>query len=130
MKIEDLNDENNFDENDLDEFEDETLVERLWGLTEMFPEPVRNITGVVVDKTAGASKSIYQVTRAGMWIAASSFLILLLPVILENERSHAEQQQLNQQRELLLGTSAAVSSGGSASLPDNSFGFGYSPAQK
>lgn len=31
-----------------DDEEDETLVERLWGLTEMFPESVRNATVAMV----------------------------------------------------------------------------------
>jgi import receptor subunit TOM22 len=35
---------------------DETLPERLWGLTEMFPEGVRNITSTVVSSTCTGIK--------------------------------------------------------------------------
>jgi hypothetical protein len=35
---------------------DETLSERLWGLTEMFPEGVRNITSTVVSSTCTGIK--------------------------------------------------------------------------
>jgi len=34
--------------NDEDDFEDETLAERLWGLTEMFPVSIRNFTSSTV----------------------------------------------------------------------------------
>lgn len=35
---------------------DETLSERLWGLTEMFPDGVRNITSTVVSNTCTGIK--------------------------------------------------------------------------
>jgi import receptor subunit TOM22 len=35
---------------------DETLSERLWGLTELFPEGVRNITSTVVSSTCTGVK--------------------------------------------------------------------------
>ena len=95
---------------DFDEFEDETLSERLWGLTEMFPEPVRNVVGTVFDGTVGLSKNVYFGSRKTLWVLGSSFTILILPIICEQERSTLEEQQAAQQRELLLGPSAAVSS--------------------
>lgn len=115
----------NFDQED--EFEDETLSERLWGLTEMFPAPVRKVTGVVSERTVDASKSIYKWSRAGLWIFASSFTVLLLPVIIENERSNLEEMQASQQREMLLGPSAAASGGGSSANLASAMPFGFGP---
>jgi len=38
---------------------DETLSERLWGLTEMFPEGVRNVTSAVVSATCTGIKGYH-----------------------------------------------------------------------
>jgi hypothetical protein len=37
---------------------DETLSERLWGLTEMFPDGVRNITSTVASSTSTGIKGL------------------------------------------------------------------------
>jgi import receptor subunit TOM22 len=100
------------------------LAERLWGLTEMFPEPVRDVFGSVVGGTTSLSKTLYSWSRTGLWVVGSSFTILVLPIICEQERSNLEEQQAAQQRELLLGPSAAVSS---PSAPAGPMGFGYGP---
>lgn len=91
------------------EFEDETLAERLWGLTEMFPEPVRNLTSKTVNSSINATTTLLKWSRVGLWVAASTFTILVLPIICEQERASLEEQQAMQQRELLLGPSAASS---------------------
>ena len=79
---------------------DETLAERLIGLTEMFPEPLRNFTCNFAGFTVSATKSLYGVCRSGLWIAASSACILALPVMFESERAAMEEQQLQQQRQV------------------------------
>ena len=66
----------------------------------MFPEPVRNITSAVTSLSFAATKSIYNVGRSGLWIAASSAIILALPVLFEMERSQMEEQQMMQQRQV------------------------------
>lgn len=116
-----------FKEFDPEEFEDETIGERLWGLTEMFPEPVRKITGAVTERTFDASKNLYKWSRVGLWVIASSFTVLLLPVIIENERSSLEEMQANQQREMLLGPSAASSGGSSSANLASAMPFGFGP---
>ncbi len=73
----------------------------------MFPEPLRNVTSAVFDNSISLSKNVVKWSRAGLWVAASSFTVLLLPIICEQERSTFEEQQQMQQRELLLGPSAA-----------------------
>ena len=105
------------------EFEDETLAERLWGLTEMFPEPVRNATGYVFETTTSATKTLFSWSKSGLWVAASSFTILLLPIILEQERSSLEEAHAMQSRELLLGPSAASSGASAPGMPGIPFGL-------
>jgi len=98
----------NFDD---EEFIDETLAERLWGLTEMFPECVRNATSKTTDFSKWASYSLYRFTRSAMWVGTSSFLILAIPVVFEQERYNLQQQQEQHQRQLLLGPTAAAVAG-------------------
>jgi len=95
-------------ESNTEEFEDETLCERLWGLTEMFPSPVRAATSGVVALTTTASWKAYKLTRATLWAGLTGFLILCLPVVFEQERFNLQQQQQQHQRRMLLGPNAAM----------------------
>ncbi|KAG7258881.1 hypothetical protein CRUP_035619 [Coryphaenoides rupestris] len=79
-------------EDEEDEELDETLVERLWGLTEIF-------------------------SRAALWVGTTSFMILVLPVVFETERLQLEQQQLQQQRQILLGPNTGMSGGMPTMMP-------------
>ncbi|XP_028172338.1 mitochondrial import receptor subunit TOM22 homolog isoform X1 [Ostrinia nubilalis] len=92
-----------------DDEPDETLSERLWGLTEMFPECVRNGTYTVTTTTWSGVKSLYGLSRSVMWIVASSSVILFAPVIFEVERAQVEEMQKSQQKQVLLGTNTALS---------------------
>ena len=47
------------------DFEDETVVERILALREMFPERVRDLTSSIVDKTLNATKRFYTFSREG-----------------------------------------------------------------
>ncbi|XP_073246785.1 mitochondrial import receptor subunit TOM22 homolog [Porites lutea] len=95
-EIETLDDEN------LDDI-DETLTERLLGLTEMFPESVRNGTSTAAKGIFSSAKWLYKFTGKTCWILSTSFVILALPVIFEVERVQTEEAQLQQQRQILLG---------------------------
>lgn len=99
-----------------DEDIDETLGERLIGLTEMFPESVRNASKSLFGFSIDATKWVYNTGRVVMWVAASSAVILALPVMFETERAQVEEQQMQQQRQLLLGPNAAVSGGGAPGM--------------
>ncbi|RUS89446.1 hypothetical protein EGW08_002819 [Elysia chlorotica] len=102
---------------DDDEFiEDESLGERLVGLTEMFPEPLRNMCCSAGCLVVSASKTGLWLMRNALWIASSSAVILVLPVIFESERAQQHEEQLQQQRQILLGPNAVVSGGGSNNL--------------
>jgi import receptor subunit TOM22 len=92
------------------EIEDETLAERIWGLTEMFPETVRNITSTSVYGSINLTQKMCSWSKTALWVLGSSFTVLVLPVLCEQERSSMEEQQAQQQRQILLGPSATVSS--------------------
>ncbi|KAK2565485.1 Mitochondrial import receptor subunit TOM22-like protein [Acropora cervicornis] len=114
-QIENLDDENLADI-------DETLVERLVGLTEMFPESVRSGTIATARGVVSGAKWLYSVSGKTVWILSTSFVILALPVIFEVERVQTEEAQLQQQRQILLGPGSA---GGGMGLPP-----GYLPPQQ
>lgn len=112
LKIEDLK---NFDDDeslleivervpkkeaDDEEYVEETVIERLIGLTEMFPDPVRNASYSILSNTFPLIRKSYNFTRNYGWIIISSFAILVVPVSLEKERCEA-QRELN--RQMLLG---------------------------
>uniref|UniRef100_H3A7J0 Mitochondrial import receptor subunit TOM22 homolog n=1 Tax=Latimeria chalumnae TaxID=7897 RepID=H3A7J0_LATCH len=96
---------------------DETLSERLWGLTEMFPEGVRSAAGVTFDCSLSLAKKVYSFTRTALWIGTTSFMILVLPVVFETEKLQLEQQQQLQQRQILLGPNTGISGGMPGMLP-------------
>ena len=96
----------------------------------MFPEPVRNVTSTVSYGSLGLVQGAFKLGRAGLWVAATTFTVLILPIICEQERSSLEEQQAQQQRQLLLGPSAASPSAGAGGpglmpgLPGIPFGAG------
>ncbi|XP_074647396.1 mitochondrial import receptor subunit TOM22 homolog [Tubulanus polymorphus] len=92
-----------------EDFDDETLTERLIGLTEMFPPTLANVVSSAVNLSVSAVKGAYSYGRSGMWVFASSATILVLPLMFEMERSQMEEQHQQQQRQILLGPNAAVS---------------------
>nr|CAB3267164.1 mitochondrial import receptor subunit TOM22 homolog [Phallusia mammillata] len=93
----------------IEDFEDETLYERLWGLTEMFPDSLRNATAKSADYTVLGTKKLYRFVRSAMWVGTTGFMILVVPIVFEQERFNMEQQQQQHQRQILLGPTAAVS---------------------
>ncbi|XP_065211194.1 mitochondrial import receptor subunit TOM22 homolog [Planococcus citri] len=98
-------------EDDYENEEDETLLERLLGLTEMFPQSVRNLSyGAVVGCKNGV-KNFYGFSRSAAWILFSTSTILFAPLMFEIERVQIQTAQLNQQKQVLLGPNSAVSGG-------------------
>ena len=105
------------DEEEDDDIEDETLVERLIGLTEMFPEPVRNGAYNMTTASISGVKWAYGASRAISWIVFSSATILFLPIMIETERMGIEEAQKQQQRQILLRPGSAVSGGAGQNAP-------------
>ncbi|XP_020351301.1 mitochondrial import receptor subunit TOM22 homolog [Oncorhynchus kisutch] len=102
---------------DEDEELDESFIERLWGLTEMFPDTLRSAAEVTVSSSFTMAKKLYSFSRAALWVGTTSFMILVLPVVFETERLQLEQQQLQQQRQILLGPNAGMSGGMPGMMP-------------
>lgn len=100
-------------DDDYDDEPDETLGERLWGLTEMFPETVRNVTGAVTNFSVASVKTVYKLTCNASWIFFTSSMILFAPIVFEVERAQMEEMQKSQQKQVLLGPGSAVGGGGS-----------------
>ena len=94
--------EENDDEEDDDDI-DETLVERLVGLTEMFPDFVRCGTVGLVNGSVSLSKWSYSMSRTVSWIVFSSAALLFMPVMIETERLQIQDQQKAQKSQILLG---------------------------
>ncbi|XP_052892181.1 mitochondrial import receptor subunit TOM22 homolog isoform X1 [Anopheles moucheti] len=100
------------DYDDVSDEPDESLGERLWGLTEMFPEPVRQFSGAVTDLTVRSVKGLYSLTCNVSWIFFTTSMVLLAPVVFEVERAQMEEMQKSQQKQVLLGPGTAVGGGG------------------
>uniref|UniRef100_A0A672HJY9 Mitochondrial import receptor subunit TOM22 homolog n=1 Tax=Salarias fasciatus TaxID=181472 RepID=A0A672HJY9_SALFA len=108
---------------------DETLMERLWGLTEMFPERVRTIAAVLhahhssqsATKKKKKQKKHWSFTRSALWVGTTSVMILALPVLIERERlrfqQRLEQQRLQQRRQILFGPNFGMSGGMKRMMP-------------
>ncbi|KAA3675077.1 mitochondrial import receptor subunit TOM22 [Paragonimus westermani] len=97
---------------DLDEdFEDETVVERLIGLTEMFPESFRNGCSSAFKMALSGISTTFDMSKNVSWFLASTATICFLPLFLELERAQTEEQEAVHQRTMMLGPRAA--SGGS-----------------
>uniref|UniRef100_A0A182N7T9 Mitochondrial import receptor subunit TOM22 homolog n=1 Tax=Anopheles dirus TaxID=7168 RepID=A0A182N7T9_9DIPT len=103
---------------DFDDEPDESFGERIWGLTEMFPQPVRQLSGAVTDLTVRSVKGLYSLTCNVSWIFFTSSMILLAPVVFEVERAQMEEMQKSQQKQVLLGPGSAVGGpGGPGGMP-------------
>jgi import receptor subunit TOM22 len=100
------------EEEEDDEDIDETLTERLIGLTEMFPNFVRKGTVSLVKGSWGASQSLYGFSRSAAWIFFSTASILIMPVMIETERLSIMDQQKQQKAQMLLGPGVAGSGAG------------------
>lgn len=100
-----------------DDEPDETLGERLLGLTEMFPESVRNLTGSLVAHTNSTISTLYKLSCNASWVFFTSSIILFAPVIFETERAQMEEMQKTQQKQVLLGPGSAMIAGGPPAAP-------------
>ncbi|CAF1547374.1 unnamed protein product [Didymodactylos carnosus] len=102
------------DTEDLEDVEDETIVERLYGLTEMFPEWLRNFSGHLFHYSFSYSTRFAKIFKGAAWFLGSSFVVLVLPILVELELSQVAEYQAAQTRQILLGPSATVNTALSA----------------
>ncbi|KAF7989066.1 hypothetical protein HCN44_007376 [Aphidius gifuensis] len=89
---------------DEEDEEDETIAERLLGLTEMFPEDVRRVVWNLGTGLTSGLKSFYSFSCSATWIMFSSSAILFAPILFEVERSQMEEAQRLHQKQVLLGS--------------------------
>lgn len=80
----------------MQEFEDETLIERLYGLTEMFP----NWFIRFCQTSFQYSKYFGQFLKKSIWFCSSSFVILILPILVQFEFSQVTEMQAAQTRQV------------------------------
>ena len=83
-------------DNDDEEFVDETIVERIVGLTEMVPDKYWSMSGRFMRKA-------YSILRAGAWIVASSAALIIIPPLIEYQRVELEEAEKQQSKQLLFG---------------------------
>lgn len=83
-----------------EEFEEETVWERITALDEMFPERIK--TGV--SSTWSGFKSIFNMVKTATWFAASTAAILVLPLSVELERQDFLEQMKRQEKNILFGS--------------------------
>ena len=106
------------DDDDEEEFEDETVLERLVGLTEMFPSGLTEGVCSLSSNSVSGTKWVYSKGRNIMWVIFSTAALLFLPVMIESERVGFEEMEKARKQQILLGPSSAVSSAGqNAPLP-------------
>ncbi|CAD6215841.1 GSCOCG00000657001-RA-CDS [Cotesia congregata] len=96
---------------DEEEEDDESLTERLIGLTEMFPEEIRNFGYNLGSCLTSRLKALYKFSCSATWIMFSTSAIIFAPIIIEIERAQMEEMQRSQQKQALLGPSAAMHMG-------------------
>uniref|UniRef100_A0A5K3EWC4 Mitochondrial import receptor subunit TOM22 homolog n=1 Tax=Mesocestoides corti TaxID=53468 RepID=A0A5K3EWC4_MESCO len=105
------------DDDDDSDFEDETIIERLIGLTEMFPDWLRNGTSAAFDHSIKVLSGAYSLSRSIAWFVASTSTICLFPLMLELERNQMEEQEALEHRSMMLGP------GGVSNVPMGPSGF-------
>merc|ERR1739846_132445 len=108
-RIESISDDDDEEEDEDDDFEDETIIERLVGLTEMFPKGLTSTLSSTAFGAVSSVKWLYGASRSLTWVMSSSFAVMFFPMIIEIERLGIEEAQ--QQRQILLGPGAAMSGG-------------------
>eukprot|EP00794_Sanderia_malayensis_P009050 gene9048-10017_t len=98
---------NQIPEDDEEDIDDETLLERVMALSEMFPDSLRSGAHTLYKQSVKGLNNAYSFTRSSLWIFGTSVVILALPVVFEVERVQTEEAQLMQQRQILLGPGAS-----------------------
>lgn len=111
--LEEVEDDGEEDDDDIDE----TLGERLLGLTEMFPDFLTNGTVSIVKGSVSWTKWSYEKSRTVSFIAFSSAALLFMPLMIETERLQIQDQQKAQKTQMLLGAGVATSGAPSIGPP-------------
>eukprot|EP00043_Microstomoeca_roanoka_P008170 m.78851 g.78851 ORF g.78851 m.78851 type:complete len:119 (-) comp14130_c0_seq2:420-776(-) len=96
-------------ENTPEQFEDESVYERIVALQEMFPQPVVTAASTVINTTTWTAYNVFKYGGKLAWILASSALVLaLIPQYEADQEQIAVQQQESmrmQHQQMLTGGS-------------------------
>lgn len=84
---------------DIDDFEDETVWERILALEEMVPEPVKK----TISTSASWLKGMFTASKTAAWFLSSTAAILVLPLSVEMERQEYLEQIKRNERNIILG---------------------------
>ena len=101
-EVEEDDDEEDDDEEDDDDI-DETLTERLIGLTEMFPDFITSGAVKLASGSVSMTKWSYSMSRTVSWVVFSSAALLFFPVMIETERLQMMDMEKAQKNKILLG---------------------------
>ncbi|CAF1186484.1 unnamed protein product [Adineta steineri] len=88
--------------------EDETVLERIVALKEMFPESVQNTVGKLNRAVINTSKFAYNKGRTAAWWVTSTMCVLVFPILIQKELLQVAEQMSREQRSILLGPQAAT----------------------
>merc|ERR1711976_364490 len=92
LNLQSANDDEEDDDDDDDDI-DETMFERLVGLTEMFPEALTKGTVDLAKGSVSATQWLYKTSRSVSWVLFSSMAIMFMPIMIESERLGIEESQ-------------------------------------
>ena len=100
---------NNASIEDIDELDlipddelEETYLERIAALSEMFPRSVRNGSSLIVKTTVSTSSWVYGTAKSAAWITLTSLIILALPVAVEVSQMQAAAGEKRERSEKLF----------------------------
>ncbi|VEL17466.1 unnamed protein product [Protopolystoma xenopodis] len=89
------------------EFEDESLWERIFGLTEMFPESFRSKVSDVTKTFTSCSSTLYAVSRHIVWFGVTTSVVCFLPLSIELFLWQQNDKEALTHRAMLLGPQAS-----------------------
>ncbi|CAF4065670.1 unnamed protein product, partial [Rotaria magnacalcarata] len=88
--------------------EDETFLERIIALREMFPEALQNAVGALNRTMIDATKLAFNKGRTASWWFTSTMCVLVFPILIQKELLQVAEQISREQRSILLGPQAAT----------------------
>ena len=83
----------------IEDFEDETVMERIMALEEMIPETMKR----TVSTSFSWIKTTFNAAKTVTWAIATTAAILVLPLSVEMERQEYLEQMKRQERDIILG---------------------------
>lgn len=92
-----------------EEFIDETILERIQGLGEMFPQGLRNFTWNLGSSSKTFVKGAYHYTRVVAFFCATTSLLLFAPAVFEHERVTTQEMMRQERNRAMLGPGMATS---------------------